>query len=292
MSVVAVSALVAGCSPGSDEPTRSDGTVTVTYSSSTSNAPTTQTVTSSPSSGSPRAGASDGTSAGPRTEGGSRPGASEGTGGSTSPPGASPTSPAAPPTDAASYADTFVRAWGRGDRGAASTYGTANAVSALFGARPSGGSGWKRQGLTPDGGSATVTYSDGDSTLAVRIDQASAIEGKDHAVLGATLDTSSSGEDGDDTSGATLPTTLTAYTDAFVRAWGKGAASTWTYASAEVESTFGAAHPSGGPRWSRAASTASTVTYSNREGGTLVLTVSPAQVGFGAEDAIIGATLT
>lgn len=304
-SALVASALVTGCSPGRDE-ADPDGTVTVTYSSSTSNAPTTQTVTSSPSPGGGGAGTdgngggsggSGGTGGSPTTSGGS--GTDSSGGASTSPgspaatSGQSTSAPASNPTDAGSYADAFVRAWGRGDRATAARLATASAVSSLFGQRSSGGGGWQRQGIAYDGGNATVTYADGTDRLGVRLDVGAAGEGRDGAITGATLTTGGGdSENGDDTSGATLPTTITGYADAFVRAWGKGEASAWTYTTAGVESSFGAAHPSGGAAWARASSSGSTVTYSTRDGGTLVLTLDPAQVGVGAQDAITAASLS
>ncbi|GAA8848011.1 hypothetical protein DUHN55_25260 [Helicobacter pylori] len=289
VSVVAAAALLTACSSGPDE-REASSTVTVTYSSSTSNAPTTQTVTSSPSPDGGRGTSPDAASTnGP-------PGNSSGTstGGPDAQPGG-PTStdaPSSPPKDIGAYADTFVRAWGRGDRAVASTYGTPTAVSSLFGQRSSGGGSWQRRGISGDGGSMVVTYGDGSDVLTVRLDAGSAASGQEHAVTSASLHVTDGGEGGDDTSGAGLPTSTTAYADAFVRAWGKGDSSAWTYATDGVESGFGAAHPSGGPRWSRSSSTATSATYTDREGGTLVLTLDPSRVSFGAEDGITGASLT
>lgn len=283
VSVLAVSALLAaalaGCSPGSDEPTETDGTVTVTYSSSTSNAPTTQTVTSSPSPGAGGTARSTG-------DGGSTsdPSSSSPRSSTTSSPSSS--SPTSPPKDIGAYADTFVRAWGRGDRSAASTYASPSAVSSLFGQRSVGGGGWQRQGLSYDGGSVDVRYSDGSDTLTVRLDAGDAASGAEHAVVSATL-SADAPQTGDG-----LPTSLTDYADAFVRAWGKGESGAWTYTSDAVDQSFGSTNPSGGPRWSRTASGATTVTYSNRDGGTLVLTLDPGLVGSGSAGAITGATLS
>ncbi|MFX4286125.1 hypothetical protein ACQBJO_12115 [Janibacter sp. G349] len=296
VSVVAAAALLTACSSGPDE-REASSTVTVTYSSSTSNAPTTQTVTSSPSPGggrgtSPDAASTSGTPGGPSVTSTGGPDAQPG--GPDAQPGG-PTStdaPSSPPKDIGAYADTFVRAWGRGDRAVASTYGTPTAVSSLFGQRSSGGGGWQRRGMSGDGGSMVVTYGDGSDVLTVRIDAGTAASGGEHAVTSASLDVTDGGENGDDTSGAGLPTSTTAYADAFVRAWGKGDSSAWTYATDGVESGFGAAHPSGGPRWSRTSSTATSATYTDREGGTLVLTLDPSRVSFGAEDGITGASLT
>ena len=283
VSVLAVTALLAaalsGCSSGSDEPTETDGTVTVTYSSSTSNAPTTQTVTSSPSpgdGGTSRATSDDGSAGDP--SGSSSPSST------SSGPGAG--APTSPPKDIGAYADTFVRAWGRGDRSVASTYASASAVSSLFGQRAVGGGGWQRQGLSHDGGSVEVRYSDGTDTLTVRLDAGDAASGAEHAVSSATL-SADAPQTGDG-----LPTSLTDYADAFVRAWGKGESGAWTYTSDAVELSFGSTNPSGGPRWSRTSSGTTTVTYSNRDGGTLVLTLDLERVGSGSAGAITGAALS
>ena len=283
VSVLAVTALLAaalsGCSSGSDEPTETDGTVTVTYSSSTSNAPTTQTVTSSPSpgdGGTSRATSDDGSAGDP--SGSSSPSST------SSAPGVG--APTSPPKDIGAYADTFVRAWGRGDRSVASTYASASAVSSLFGQRAVGGGGWQRQGLSHDGGSVEVRYSDGTDTLTVRLDAGDAASGAEHAVSSATL-SADAPQTGDG-----LPTSLTDYADAFVRAWGKGESGAWTYTSDAVELSFGSTNPSGGPRWSRTSSGTTTVTYSNRDGGTLVLTLDLERVGSGSAGAITGAALS
>ena len=283
VSVLAVTALLAaalsGCSSGSDEPTETDGTVTVTYSSSTSNAPTTQTVTSSPSpgdGGTSRATSDDGSAGDP--SGSSSPSST------SSGPGVG--APTSPPKDIGAYADTFVRAWGRGDRSVASTYASASAVSSLFGQRAVGGGGWQRQGLSHDGGSVEVRYSDGTDTLTVRLDAGDAASGAEHAVSSATL-SADAPQTGDG-----LPTSLTDYADAFVRAWGKGESGAWTYTSDAVELSFGSTNPSGGPRWSRTSSGTTTVTYSNRDGGTLVLTLDLERVGSGSAGAITGAALS
>ena len=282
VSVLAVTALLAaalsGCSSGSDEPTETDGTVTVTYSSSTSNAPTTQTVTSSPSPG------DGGTSRATGDGSAGAPSGSSSPSSTSSGPGAS--APTSPPKDIGAYADTFVRAWGRGDRSVASTYASASAGSARFGQRAVGGGGWQRQGLTHDGGSVEVRYSDGTDTLTVRLDAGDAAAGTEHAVSSATL-SADAPQTGDG-----LPTSLTDYADAFVRAWGKGESGAWTYTSDAVELTFGSTNPSGGPRWSRTSSGTTTVTYSNRHGGTLVLTLDLELVGSGSTGAITGAALS
>ena len=292
VSVLAVTALLAaalaGCSSGSDEHPETDGTVTVTYSSSTSNAPTTQTVTSSPSpgdGGTSRATGDGGTSRATGDDGSAGdPSDSPSPSSTSSGPGSS--APTSPTQDIGAYADTFVRAWGRGDRSVASTYASASAVSSLFGQRAVGGGGWQRQGLSHDGGFVEVRYSDGTDTLTVRLDAGDAASGAEHAVSSATL-SADAPQTGDG-----LPTSLTDYADAFVRAWGKGESGAWTYTSDAVELSFGSTNPSGGPRWSRTSSGTTTVTYSNRDGGTLVLTLDLERVGSGSAGAITGAALS
>lgn len=283
--LLATTIVVAGCSAQPDD-RASPGpeTVTVTYSSSTSNAPTTQTVTSSPSSTrSPRSSTSKGSSSGTSSSSGSSStsSANETDGGGEDEDGQLPGT-------AAEYADAFVRAWGRGDRPSASTYGTSAAVSALFGGG-SGGAGWTRTSTTGYAGSTEVTYSNGTRTLTVIVDHTPLGTRSEHAVTSAAFseDTPSTPPSGDG-----LPTSVTSYTDAFVRAWGKGSGSAWTYTSAEVGSGLGENRPSGGPGWSRASSTATTATYTTRDGGTLVLTVNLDLVRIGAQDAIVGAVLS
>lgn len=62
------------------------------------------------------------------------------------------------PTNAAAYADGLVRAWGIGDRGAASNYATAAVVQSLFSFADPGGPHWKRLRREGAAGTIYVTY--------------------------------------------------------------------------------------------------------------------------------------
>jgi len=64
------------------------------------------------------------------------------------------------PIDATEYADRLVRAWGRGDRTASSTYATSATVAALFGHADPGGGFWARTGAEGAAGTVYVTYGD------------------------------------------------------------------------------------------------------------------------------------
>lgn len=292
--VAAASAVVAGCSAQPDDgASPGPETVTVTYSSSTSNAPTTQTVTSSPSSTRGRSstpsssGDSPGSSAsGPSSSPSSSPSASSG------PSSDDPTSErpdAQLPSSAGEYADAFVRAWGKGDRTDASTYGTGAAVSALFGQASNGGGGWQRTGTTEYAGSTQVTYSDGSHSLTLVVDHTALGAGDEHAVTSAVLSngepTTAPTDDGDG-----LPQTVSAYADAFVRAWGKSDSGAWDYANDEVRSILGSGAGPNPGAWSRSSTDGSLVSYRNRDGSLLVLQLDGDRVADGSRDAITGAT--
>lgn len=305
LSIVATTVLVVGCSSGSqDSDPTSPGTVTVTYSSSTSNAPSTTTVTPGPS-GSPGADGSTGTDAstGPDRTTGTTPGASQPAPTSTRGGPAAPAPPAKDdtrlPTEAAAYADGFVRAWGAGDRGKASRYATARTVTTLFGADALGGTTWKRQGSTDEGARTRVQYVDDiGRTLDVVVDESSASSGTTEAVVGAILAAGATadptkGGDGDDSSGVVgLPRSVTDYADAMIRAWGKDDLSAWDYATDEVMKRLYAEYGSGGPRWSRSSSTSSSVTYTNKDGARVVLTVDSGRVALGQKDAVTAASIS
>lgn len=276
--VVATATLV-GCSAAPDDSaTPGPETVTVTYSSSTSNAPTTQTVTSSPSS------TRGPGSASPTS--GSTPSSDRSTSSTSSTSGSSDDLPTSP----AGYADAFVRAWGRGDRSAASTYGSSAAMSSLFDAAGNGGPGWTRTSTTGYAGSTEVHYSDGSRALVVVVDHEALGAGDEHAVISATFDedvlTPTEPVDDD------LPRTRAGYADAFVRAWGKSDSSAWDYASDSVQTTLGGGPGPDAGSWRRTSSTASSVSYRDGSGSTLVLTLDDARVRAGLKDAITGATLS
>lgn len=117
------------------------------------------------------------------------------------------------PSRPGDYADAFIRAWGRGDRASASTYGTAAAVSALFGQMPSGGPNWRRASTIEYAGSSEVTYSDGSRSLTVVVDHGRLGSGADHAVTSAVVSGASTPTDAPST-GAPSPTT-TSYAESF-----------------------------------------------------------------------------
>ena len=77
-----------------------------------------------------------------------------------------------------------------------------------------------------------------------------------------------------------------------IRAWGKDDPSAWDYSTDEVMRTLYDDWGTGGPRWARVSSTASTVTYRNKGGGTLVLTLDGGRVADGLTDAITGAAFS
>lgn len=275
--VVASLTLVVGCSLGAES--EGPSTVTVTSSSSTPQTQTeTTTATQTPTSSSP-----------------SSP--------SSSAPDPTTTSSApdvALPTGVGPYTDGFVQAWGIGDRSAASSYATTTAVSSLFAYDGRGGSSWTRGAATEQGNRTQVKYTDGTGqTLYVLVDTAAAQQGSANAVVGAnpewedTHETVPAPDDWDiDTPASGLPSTVTEYADAFVRAWGVDAVSMDDYASDDVVTTLYTDYGSGGSNWSRSASTSSTVTYSNTDGSTLVLSLDAATVSAGSGEGIIGATIS
>lgn len=293
--MAAASAVVAGCSAQPDDgASPGPETVTVTYSSSTSNAPTTQTVTSSPSSTRGRtttsSSASDSPSGPPSSP--SSPFSSSPSSSSAGPSPGDPTSDAPDaqlPSSAGEYADAFVRAWGKGDRTGASAYGTGAAVSTLFGQTGNGGGGWQRTGTTEYAGSTQVTYSDGSRTLTLVVDHTALGAGDEHAVTSAVLSsgepTTAPTDDGDG-----LPQTVSAYADAFVRAWGKSDSGAWDYANDQVRSILGSGAGPNPGAWSRSSTDGSSVSYRNRDGSLLVLQLDGDRVADGARDAITGAT--
>lgn len=73
------------------------------------------------------------------------------------------------PTDAASYADALVRAWGAGDRDRAATYATPSVTTALFTYASPGGRLWRRTGTEGAAGTVYVTYRFGSTHRMVTI---------------------------------------------------------------------------------------------------------------------------
>lgn len=274
--VVASLTLVGGCSLVGE----SEGPPTVTVTSSTP-ATHTETTTEAPAESSATPEAATSTSAAP------------------APTTTSSAARAGLPTDVGPYADGFVRAWGIGDRAAASSYASDTTVSSLFAYDGRGGSSWTRGTSTVQGSRTQVEYTDGTGqTLYVLVDTAAAQQGSPDAVVGANAeweihDTVPVPEDWDfDTPVSGLPSTVTEYADAFVRAWGVDAFSMDDYASDDVVATLYIDYGSGGSNWSRSSSTASTVTYSNTDGSTLVLSLDATTVSAGEGEGITGATIS
>lgn len=278
MVVVASLTVVVGCSRGStDEGSRAE-TVTVTSSSSSSATQETRTETATetapasetaPSSSTPDTASSSDTAAGDL------------------------------PTDVAEYADSFVRAWGIGDRDDASRYATSTAISDLFAMDSRGGSGWTRQDSTEQGTRTQVKYTDDNdsaSTLYVLVDRDAATSGSPDAVVGASLEyelgedySYDPGEESAGISDITVPETTTAdYCDALVRAWGAGNRTTADQYATQtaMDGLFGDQDVAGGSGWSRTSSTSYSATYTNTDGSTLTLSVNSISVDEGRGDGV------
>lgn len=211
----------------------------------------------------------------------------------------SSTSSSGLPTGVGLYADGFVRAWGIGDRDAASRYASATAVSSLFAYDGRGGNTWVRDASTEQDSRTQVKYIDGTGqALYVLVDTAAAQEGSRGAVVGANAeweihDDVPVPDDWDiDIPASGLPSTVTEYADAFVRAWGVDAISMDDYATDEVVATLYANYGSGGSNWSRSSSTATTVTYTNTDGSMLVLSLDTMTVSAGNGEGITDARVS
>ena len=205
------------------------------------------------------------------------------------------------PTGVNEYADAFVQAWGLGDRTEASDYATALTVTNLFAIDGRGGSSWVRKESTQQGSRTQVRYTDGmGTTLYVLVDQATAASGATDAIVGANLEWEDSSsdwtfDDGNtsDSSAVTgLPSTVDSSADAFVRAWGVDDRTMDNSATDSVVTTLYADYGSGGSRWSRSSSTASSATYTNTDGSVLVLDVDATTVSAGRGDGITGADIS
>lgn len=296
LSVVATCALVAGCSSGPREgEANPPDTVTVTYSSSTSNAPTTKTITPSATSSRSSSSSSSSTTQVSPSPGQSAPTSTQG----------APSTTAAPakdddkelPTGTTAYADGFVRAWGAGDRAKAGRYATAGTVASLFGQESLGGTSWQRQSSSDEGARTRVRYVNASGrTLDVLVNESAAASGSSHGVVGATLGsaqpaptTSSSTSTTDSPDAVGLPRSVTDYADAMIRAWGKDDPISWDFTTEAVMTKLYAEWGAGGPGWSRSASTGSSVTYTNKDGSTLVLDVNADRVSKGLTGGVTGA---
>ena len=134
-----------------------------------------------------------------------------------------------------------------------------------------------------------MTYSDGSRSLTLVVDHTALGAGDEHAVTSAVLSsgepTTAPTDDGDG-----LPQTVSAYADAFVRAWGKSDSGAWDYANDQVRSILGSGAGPNPGAWSRSSTNGSSVSYRNRDGSLLVLQLDGDRVADGSRDAITGAT--
>ncbi len=91
------------------------------------------------------------------------------------------------PIDAVEYADRLVRAWGRGDRAAASRYATPTVLDTLFGRSNPGGGHWRRTAAQGAAGTTFVTYHDDarGGHLVLGVGNAAEQDGRLHAVYRA-----------------------------------------------------------------------------------------------------------
>ena len=92
------------------------------------------------------------------------------------------------PTEPAAYADALVVAWGASEQGLVSRMATPEVVHILG---DGGGPNWEQTGAEGAAGSTYVTYENSESgdVLTLRVDNATASEGADQAVVEATYET-------------------------------------------------------------------------------------------------------
>jgi hypothetical protein len=170
---------------------------------------------------------------------------------------------------ALNYADVLVRAWGRGDRPAASRYATASVVDELFGYAAPGGIDWVRVGSEGTAGTIYVTYDDQarGGALTMGVSDVRLSQGESQAVYTARFSQSH-------------PVDAVGYADRLIRAWGRGdrqAAGIYG-TDAVVNRLFGYADP-GGKDWARTGSQGAAgtiyVSYTNFAGpGTVTVGVN------------------
>src|SRR5699024_4246649 len=196
------------------------------------------------------------------------------------------------PGDPGDYADAFVRAWGIGDRPAATRYATPEAVSALFAYDPRGGSTWQRVGSTTQGERTQVRYTDGNgSTLYVLLDTATAGAGEGGAIVAGNVEWTGAVDpepapEPTEEEARGLPSTVGPYCDALVRAWGAdNRTSAADYATSGATSTLFDTLTPGQSDWARTGSTDSSATYENGAGDRITIFVDPATVSAGVGDA-------
>ena len=128
-------------------------------------------------------------------------------------------------------------------------------------------------------------------TLYVLVDRTAAGSGVEDAVVGASLeyegwdweDDPAEGYSGVDGSASVtgLPSSVTEYADAMIRAWGVDDVAMNDYTTSDVMTTLYGEYGEGGSNWSRSSSTPSTVTYRNTDGTVLVLTLDASTVSAG-----------
>ena len=120
-------------------------------------------------------------------------------------------------------------------------------------------------------------------TLDVLVNESAAASGSSHGVVRATLGaappaptTSRSTSTTDSPDAVGLPRSVTDYADAMIRAWGKDDPISWDFTTEAVMTKL-------------YASTGSSVTYTNKDGSTLVLDVNADRVSKGLTGGVTGA---
>jgi hypothetical protein len=104
------------------------------------------------------------------------------TGSSTTTSGGSTSSTLVLPHDAGVYAVAFIEAWSNGDRDTATRLGTTTAVDTIFAYE--GGGTWDVDSCEGAAGSTYCTFNaGGDPTIVVRVNNAAAQAGAEHAVI-------------------------------------------------------------------------------------------------------------
>lgn len=194
---------------------------------------------------------------------------------------------AALPTVPAEYADAFVRAWGSGDQTTMTRLGTSDAVASLDSHGDTGGPHWDQTSAEGAAGSTIVTYTNTESgdTLELRVQNETASQGAEHAVMEARYAAAADKQDA-------VPTVPTDYADALVVAWGTHDQSTMErLATTEVINTLDG---HGSPHWDRisaeGAAGSTIVTYEETQTHeVLTLRVENALASQGAHQAVVEA---
>lgn len=98
---------------------------------------------------------------------------------------------------------------------------------------------------------------------------------------------------GNSTTVTGLPSTAGEYADALVRAWGVGdRAAADDYATGGAMATLFDGYGAGGSGWRRTATTTSSATYTNSDGGTLTVHLDATTVSAGRGDSVYSATFS